>query len=135
MKIAVASDDGITVNQHFGKAPYYVVATVENGNVVSKETRAKAGHHTFAAAHHNEEDHVDAQGRHGYSEAAACRHAEIAQAILDCDALICGGMGWGAYESMKSYNIEAIVTDKTSIDDAIASHLAGTLTNLMDRLH
>jgi hypothetical protein len=29
--IAVISDDGRTVSQHFGRARYYVVLTVENG--------------------------------------------------------------------------------------------------------
>ena len=135
MKIAVVSDDGVTVNQHFGRAPYYVVATVDDGKLVSKETRVKVGHHTFAAAHRNEDDHVDAEGRHGYSAAAACRHTVMVEPILDCDVLICGGMGWGAYESMKSKNIDVFVTDNLNIDEVIKLYLAGTLPNLMDRLH
>ncbi|MFC1979182.1 NifB/NifX family molybdenum-iron cluster-binding protein [Chloroflexota bacterium] len=133
MKIAVASDDCITVNHHFGRAPYYVVAMVQDGKVVSKESRAKSGHHTFAGA--RDEEHVDGQGRRGYSKSATSRHTAMAESIKDCNVLICGGMGWGAYESMKSNNINTVVTDIIYIDDAIASHLAGTLTNLMDRLH
>lgn len=133
MKIAVASDDGITVNQHFGKAPYYVVATVENGNVVSKETRAKAGHHTFAGGH--DQEHLDSQGRRGYGQEAHDKHTMMAEAIKDCQVLICGGMGWGAYESMKSFNIDVFVTDNLNIDEAIKLYLAGKLDNLMDRLH
>jgi predicted Fe-Mo cluster-binding NifX family protein len=133
MKIAVASDDGATVNQHFGRAPYYVVATVEDGKVIGKEKRAKAGHHTFAGV--CDEEHVDGQGRRGYSASSASKHAAMAESIKDCQVVICGGMGWGAYESMKSYNIEAIVTDKTSIDDALSAYAQGNLTNLMDRLH
>ena len=59
----------------------------------------------------------------------------MAQSILDCQVLICGGMGWGAYESMNNHNINTIVTDIIYLDDAIASYLAGTLTNVTDRLH
>ena len=135
MKIAVASDDGVTASQHFGRAPYYVVATVEDGRVVVRETRAKSGHHTFAAAHMHGDDLVDAQGRRGHGDAAASRHADMAQPILDCQVLICGGMGWGAYNSMRNHNIDTVVTDIIYIDDAIESYLAGTLTNLTDRLH
>ena len=133
MKIAVASDDGVTVNQHFGRAPYYVVATVQDGKVTGKERRAKAGHHTFTGV--RDEEHIDDQGRHGYSERAASKHAAMAEIIQDCQVVICGGMGWGAYESMKSYNIEAIVTDRVNIDDALSAYAQGNLPNLMDRLH
>jgi len=132
MKIATITEDGITISQHFGRAPLYLVATVEDGKVVNKETRDKAGHHTFAAHQHPE----TAPGeRHGYDTGAQSRHASMAQTISDCQVLIAGGMGWGAYESMRSYNIETVVTDIESIDEAISQYIAGTLPNLMERLH
>jgi predicted Fe-Mo cluster-binding NifX family protein len=43
-------------------------------------------------------------------------------------------MGQGAYESMKSYNIEPVVTDVKNIDEAVRLYLAGKLPNLMERL-
>jgi predicted Fe-Mo cluster-binding NifX family protein len=49
MKIAVVTEDEVTISQHFGRAPYYMVYTVEGGKVTEKERRDKAGHHTFAA--------------------------------------------------------------------------------------
>ena len=54
MKIAIITEDGTTVSQHFGRAHLYVVATVEDGKVVGKETRDKAGHHTFSGGEHPE---------------------------------------------------------------------------------
>jgi predicted Fe-Mo cluster-binding NifX family protein len=132
MKIAVISEDGTTISQHFGRAPLYVVATVENGKVVSKETRDKAGHHSFAAGGHPE----TAPGeRHGYDAGAQSRHAQMMQSIDDCQVLIAGGMGWGAYDGLKSRGIEAIITDVQSIDDTIKLYLEGNLPNLMERLH
>jgi len=113
-------------------ARFYVVVTVEDGKVVGKETRDKAGHHTFAAGQHPE----TAPGeRHGFDAGAQTRHASMAETISDCQILIAGGMGWGAYESMRSYNIEPVVTDVEDIDDAIKLHLTGKLENLMERLH
>ena len=47
MRIAVVSDDEATVSRHFGRAPYYVVVAIEDGRIVSRETRPKAGHQTF----------------------------------------------------------------------------------------
>ena len=132
MKIAAISDDEITISQHFGRAPFYVVVTVEAGKIVSKETRAKTGHHTFAA--HRPPDLAPGE-RHGYDAGSQVRHESMAETISDCQVLLAGGMGWGAYESMQSYNIKPVVTDVKSIDEAVQLYLDGKLTNLMERLH
>ena len=50
MKIAAISEDGATISQHFGRAPLYVVVTVENGKVVSKERGIRQGTTLFPAA-------------------------------------------------------------------------------------
>jgi predicted Fe-Mo cluster-binding NifX family protein len=132
MKIAAITEDGATVSQHFGRAPYYLVLTVEDGKVISKEKRDKAGHHTFAAGQHP--DTVPGE-RHGYDAGAQSRHATMAQSIDDCQVLIAGGMGWGAYESLRSRGIETVVTDVEDIEEAVKLYLAGKLPNLMERLH
>ena len=132
MKIAVISEDGTNISQHFGRAPYYVVVTVAGGKMVSKETRAKTGHHTFAAHQHPD---LAPGERHGYDAGARVRHESMAETISDCQVLLAGGMGWGAYEAMQSYNITPIVTDVRSIDEAVQLYLDGKLTNLMERLH
>ena len=132
MKIAAISEVGITISQHFGRASLYVVVEVEQGKIEGRETRPKAGHHTFAADQHPE----TAPGeRHGYDAGAQTRHASMAETISDCQVLLAGGMGWGAYESMRSYNIEPVVTDVENIDEAIELYSTGKLENLMERLH
>ena len=131
MKIAAITEDGSAISQHFGRAPLYLVVTVEDGKVVSKETRDKAGHHTFAA-HHAE---LAAGERHGYDAGAQTRHAGMMENIADCQVLIAGGMGWGAYDSLKGRNIQAIVTDVRTIDEAVKLYLEDKLPNLMERLH
>ena len=132
MKIAAISEDGTTISQHFGRAPLYVVVTVENGKIKSKEKRDKAGHHTFAGGQHPE----TAPGeKHGYDADAQSRHAQMARSIDDCKVLIAGGMGGGAYDSLKSRGIETVVTDVANIDEAVKLYLDGKLPNLMERLH
>ena len=131
MKIAVITEDGNTISQHFGRAPLYVVVTTEDGKIVNKEARSKAGHHTFAA-HHPESE---SEERHGYGAGAQSQHASMAETIADCQVLLAGGMGWGAYESMQARNIETIVTDIGGIDEAVNLYIAGKLPNLMERLH
>jgi len=132
VKIAVISEDGTNISQHFGRAPYYVIITVEGGKIVTKETRDKTGHHTFAA--HQPPD-LAPNERHGYNAGAQVRHKSMAETISDCQILLVGGMGWGAYEAMQSYNITPIVTDVSNIDEAVQLYLDGKLSNLTERLH
>jgi len=132
MKITTASDDQVNISKHFGRAPYYVVFSVDSGKITVKETRHKACHQTFAA-------HVPAKlaegERHGYDAGSQSRHESMVEAVRDCQVLLAGGMGWGAYEYMQGQGIVTIVTDVENIDEAVDLYLAGKLDNLMDRLH
>jgi len=59
----------------------------------------------------------------------------MAETISDCRVLIAGGMGWGARESLKEYDIEPIVTDVGNIDEAVRLYLEGKLVNQTELLH
>ena len=133
MKIAIATDEGKTVSQHFGRAKYYLVATVENGQLVKPELRDKPSQQHFANERHP--DHDQPGQPHGYGPAEENRHARMAEVINDCQVLLCGGMGLGAYESMKDHGIRPIVTDLQDIDQAVKAYLAGTIVDHADRLH
>jgi len=131
MKIAVVSDDEVTISKHFGRAAYYVVVTVEDGRIATRETRAKAGHHTFAAQEHG----IAPGKRRGYAPGSEAKHQAMADTITDCDAVITGGMGWGAYENLKRRGIEPVITDVADIAEAAVTHAEGRLPNLTERLH
>jgi predicted Fe-Mo cluster-binding NifX family protein len=130
MKIAVVSDDGVYVSQHFGRAMLYVVATVENSKVVKKEHRPKVAHHHVIFS----DIKAKRQGKHGYDADSQSKHDQMFKSINDCQVLIAGGMGWGAYESMISYHIETIVTEINSINEAIGLYLTGKLPHQTNRL-
>ncbi len=131
MKIAVITDDGTTISQHFGRARNYAVLTVEGETVVHRETRQKLGHTHFA-----NEPHAESHGQpHGFGAEAQDRHNRMAEAISDCQALLCRGMGSGAYESMKARGIRPIITDIVSIEDAVIAYIKGNITDHVERLH
>jgi predicted Fe-Mo cluster-binding NifX family protein len=134
MKIAAVTEDGATISQHFGRAPYYQVVTVEGGKILSREKRSKAGHHT-AGSPDCHEDHSCHDEKHGMDAASQAKHTGMLANILDSQVLIAGGMGYGAYESLKNSGIEPIITDVESIDEAIKLYLNGKLPNLMEKLH
>ena len=78
---------------------------------------------------------MDEQGRHGFGPGSQDRHAAMAQAIRDCDVLLSGGMGWGAFESMKQAGIKTVVTDIASIEDTVRANLDGTIVERTGLLH
>jgi S-adenosylhomocysteine hydrolase len=44
-------------------------------------------------------------------------------------------MGYGAYESLRSLNIQPIVTDLGDIDAAVQAYMDGTLVDHTEKLH
>ncbi len=132
MKIAAITDDGKTISQHFGRAPYYLVLTIEDGKVVTREMRDKIGHSHFTGQGHSEE--TTGTG-HGMDASSHNKHLSMAEVISDCAALLCGGMGMGAYESMRSLNIQPVVTDLVDIDAAVQAYIDGKLIDHTERLH
>ncbi|MFN2304475.1 MAG: NifB/NifX family molybdenum-iron cluster-binding protein [Anaerolineales bacterium] len=137
MKIAVITDDGKTISRHFGRAPYYLVLEIKNGEVVNREMRDKLGHSQFAKEDHSHmEVHTHGEGHgHGMNTASHSKHNRMAQSISDCEALICGGMGMGAYQSMQTFDIKPIVTDIMDIEEAVQAYIAGELQDRTDMLH
>lgn len=106
MKIAVVSEDGLTISQYIEREPFYIVFTIENSKVTRLEKRAESG----------------------------LQKADI-RIIDDCQVLIAGGMGWNAFASFKRHNIQPVLTNVRSIRKAVKLYAAGKLDNLIERLH
>ena len=131
MKIAVVTDDERTLSQHFGRALYYVVVTVEDGRIVNRERRDKLSH-----AHLAHEPHAEEPGQpHGFGPQAHNRHLQMTETIADCESLLCGGMGRGAYESLKARGIRPVVTDIVLIDEAVMAYAQGQIVDRIEKLH
>ncbi len=132
MKIAFVTEDGKTISQHFGRAPYYLVVSIQEGEVVDREMRDKLGHRQFHedehAKDHNHHSHGGDPGSHK-------KHASMAETIADCKVVIASGMGMGAYESMRQFNIQPLVTDFNDIDAALQAFLQGKLIDHTELLH
>jgi predicted Fe-Mo cluster-binding NifX family protein len=108
-----------------------MVCSVEDGKIINRELREKMGHNQFSGEAH-EEHHGEA---HGMDEAHHDRHVQMANTISDCQVLLCGGMGMGAYESMRRVNIQPVVTDLSNIDEAVQAYIDGKLVDHTEKLH
>jgi predicted Fe-Mo cluster-binding NifX family protein len=136
MKVAVITDDGKTISRHFGRAPYYVVLTIEDGQIIHREMRNKLGHGQFQGQHSAEGTHEHGHGpEHGRDATSHNKHISMAEAISDCSALICGGMGMGAYDSMRRLNVQPVVTDMEDIEAAAIAFVEGRLVDRTELLH
>lgn len=136
MKIALVTMDGKTISQHYGRSPYYIIYTIENGKIVEQELRRRGtGHFAPNAQHeHNHEhehEHSHAEG-HGHGEEADKKHATMAQEIADCKVLVAGMMGTGAYQSFVKAGIEVVMTDFVLAEEAAMAYLDGNLPNLAE---
>jgi predicted Fe-Mo cluster-binding NifX family protein len=137
MKIAAVTDDGILVSSHFGRATQYLVLTVENGQIIAKETRPKPGHRDFAREHaHDEHDHLghSPQG-HGFGRHAEGKHRRMFAPVLDCQVVLAQGMGHGAYLGLQQAGLRPVITDIPDIKAAALAAEAGTIVDHRDRLH
>ena len=132
MKIAVVSDNETTISQHFGRAPYYIIQTVENGKVLKQEKFERGAAGTCACGHSEAEEQHHAS--HSGPDSTA-KHNRMVDPIADCQVLIAGGMGYGAYEALKSRNLQVFITAESSIQKAVELFSLGKLDNLMEKLH
>ena len=130
INIALVTDDGTTISQHFGRAKFFEVLIVENGKIVKREHREKMGHHNFT-----QEEHHHSNGQHGLDEHSHSKHVSMAEAIKDCQILLARGMGNGAYQSMLQLNIKPVVTDIKNIDDAVQAVINGSIIDHTEKLH
>ncbi|MDH7517808.1 MAG: NifB/NifX family molybdenum-iron cluster-binding protein [Candidatus Thermoplasmatota archaeon] len=115
MKIAVASDDRITIADHFGRATGFVVFEIQNNEIVKQEYRENIGKSTGGCQ--------------------SCDHETMIKNIKDCAMVISYGMGRRIYNDLMKNNIQPVVTNEKSVVDAINKFIKNELDNRVDKLH
>jgi predicted Fe-Mo cluster-binding NifX family protein len=133
LKIAVVTDDGSTIHRHFGRAQYYVIYTIEDGKVLSKQQVDKPHHHNHG--HHHHEPNVTQVGADHDHHHDADRHRDMFQPLHGCKVLLTRGMGRGAFNGLQHIQVEPIITSIGDIDAAIQAYLTGQLDNHLEKLH
>jgi predicted Fe-Mo cluster-binding NifX family protein len=118
MKIAIASDDGISLSPHFGRSRCFLVYEVSGGKVTGPEVRSNG----FTAFARGECEGQESHGHGGHS------HTAIVEALRDCRVVLCGGMGWRAAEELKANDIQPLVVEFSGpAAEAVAAYLAGSM--------
>ena len=126
MKIAFVTDEGLEISRHFGRAGKYLVIEIENGSEIGRELRDKMGHQHFSG---QEGDHEHQGGPHGFDPASQSKHASMLSAIEDCDVVICGGMGQGAYQSIANSGKQVYMVEELDINLNLEKFISGELSS------
>ena len=122
---------GPTVKEKFELAKVKPLDQIEDGKITNREMRSKLGHNQFASEPH-EEHHGES---HGQDPASHNKHVQMANSIADCQVLLCGGVGMGAYLSMQQLNIQPIVTDYQDVEGAVQAYIDGKIKDHTEKLH
>jgi predicted Fe-Mo cluster-binding NifX family protein len=114
MKIAVPTNDGVTLSEHYGRSAAFLIFELENGRITKRETRPNRAHHAGGDG--------ECQQGGGHS------HAGIVTALAGCDVVLCGGMGGRAAEALRAGGITPVPVSATgSAEEIVAAYAAGSL--------
>ena len=117
MRVAVASQDGESISAHFGRCACFIIFDAEDGTVLRKELRENT--HT---SHAQGNCHAREHGDQPHS------HAAVVQALHDCQAALCYGMGWRAADELMRNGIKPVMVDrKRTPEEAVALYVQGKL--------
>ena len=118
MKIALPTNDGVTISEHFGRSASFLIFEIENGQIKSRELKT------------NGMEHSHAQGAcdHHSAESKPHSHAGILATLDGCQLVICAGMGQRAADALKACGTQILFTSLPSAEAAVSAHLAGKLT-------
>ena len=79
MKIAVITNGGDTISQHFGRATHYLVATIENDQIINRELREKTNHYQLKDVSHN---HDEPGQKHGFGKQSHEKQLRLVDAAI-----------------------------------------------------
>jgi nitrogen fixation protein NifB len=118
MKIAVASNDGLSISKHFGRTNRFTVFDIRDDEILAEESREG-----ILSAH--VEGHCEAEhAPHDLSH----HHGDVIAVLEDCQVVLCRGMGWRAATELVRRGINPLViVGELSPRVAVEHYLAGTL--------
>jgi predicted Fe-Mo cluster-binding NifX family protein len=120
MRIAVPTDDGVSVAAHVGRSASFLIFNIEDGRIQSQDLRPNGGQHS----------HVPGECQTGARPDGGHDHGRIVDSLTGCEVVICAGMGWRAAEALKSNGVKQILmTEAGPAADAVNAFLAGTLAS------
>ncbi len=127
MKIAIPSNDKVTINKHFGRSKGFLVVEIQDKKVVNTEYKENnfTGH---SHGHSHQHGH-----NHEHGEGGGHSHEGIFNAIGNCEVVISGGMGRRLYNDFAQNKIDVYVTQEQNVEKAIQLFINNSLDHNSDK--
>jgi predicted Fe-Mo cluster-binding NifX family protein len=108
--LAIGTTDGVSVCDHLARSAAFLVFELERGEVKGCSERSR--------------------------QADGCgNHRSFTDLLEGCQAVICGGIGQGAFDALTRFGVQPIVISQPmSVDDALRQYLAGSLRVSAERV-
>lgn len=116
MKIAIPTNDMLTISAHFGRSKGFMVFDVSGENITNFQYILNTFTH-HAKTKGKEAEHV----KHNHN------HDGIFSALINCNVVISRGMGQRLFDEFKDRNVHVFITKENSINKSIEQFLKGTL--------
>ena len=122
MKIAIPSDEGTYLSQHFGRTLGFAVYEIKDDKIISQEYRKNdfTGH---IFGHHEQHQH---QGEEHFDHAQHSHH-RIINALNDCEVVIAGGMGRRLLDDLTGAGKKIYITSEPEISKVVEMFIEDTL--------
>jgi len=134
VKIALVSDDGLTISHSFDRAKFYIVICLEDNKVVAREQRQRIWFDLFTVKHNNEQKSSIETHHPNSRKYPSGKYYHLLAAIADCNLLLAQGMRSGAYYQALQVGIRPIITDISMIDDALLAVMDGSIIDHKGKL-
>jgi len=122
MKIAIPSDEGTYLSQHFGRSLGFAVYELKEDKIISREYRKNdfTGH---ALGEHNQHQHQGDQ----HADHAGHSHNRILNALIDCEIVIAGGMGRRLLDDLTDAGKKIYITSEPEVSKVVEMFIEDTL--------
>ena len=109
MKIGIGTSDGVRVCDHLARSAEFLIFEVTDGRVAGKSVRRRG-------------------------EGPCGNHASFVEMLEGCGAVLCGGIGQGAVNSLVAAGIQPLVLKQPqTVEGALADYLEGRLATTEER--
>jgi len=110
MRIAVSTQDGVSICGHLGRCKSFIIYETDNGAVAKKELVRIGG----------------VCPGHGH-DAHEAGHSHNVSPFEGCQAVITQGMGQGMLNALAGSGIRPVITRLSDPDEAVRQYLGGSL--------
>ena len=127
MKIAIPSDEGTYLSQHFGRTLGFTIFEVANGRIINQEYRLN-NFTAHVSGQHEQYQHHGAE----HDDHAQHSHSRILIALSDCEIVIAGGMGRRLVDDLTDAGKKIFITTIPETRKAVEMFLSDKLISDKD---